>query len=135
MSRYSWSTLAGTILLAFQAFAAGKGSDESPRTTLTVAAAADLKFALDNLAAEFQAKNPTIKVNVTYGSSGNFFAQLQNGASFDLFFSADVGCPQKLAVAGLGADDIFIYAAGRIVSFGYQRIHRWMWISLASRPC
>src|SRR5246500_2032793 len=103
------------ILLAFQAFAAGEGSEESPRTTLTVAAAADLKFALDNLVADFQAKNSTIKVNVTYGSSGNFFAQFQNGAPFDLFFSADVRYPQKLAVAGLGADDIFIYAAGRIV--------------------
>jgi molybdate transport system substrate-binding protein len=115
LSRYSWLRLVGTILLAFQAFAAGKGSEDSPRTTLTVAAAADLKFALDNLVAEFQAKNPMVKVNVTYGSSGNFFVQLQNGAPFDLFFSADVRYPQKLAVAGLGADEIFIYAAGRIV--------------------
>lgn len=115
LSRYSWLRSVGTILLAFQAFAAGEGPQESPRTTLTVAAAADLKFALDDLVAEFQAKNPTIKVNVTYGSSGNFFAQLQNGAPFDLFFSADIGYPQKLAVAGLGADEIFLYAAGRIV--------------------
>lgn len=115
VSRRSWLTSVGTILLAFQAFAAGEGPQESPRTTLTVAAAADLKFALDDLVAEFQAKNPTIKVNVTYGSSGNFFAQLQNGAPFDLFFSADIGYPQKLAVAGLGADEIFLYAAGRIV--------------------
>jgi molybdate transport system substrate-binding protein len=115
VSRYSWLTLVGTSLLAFQAFATSEGSEESPRTTLTVAAAADLKFALDNLVAEFQAKNPTIKVNVTYGSSGNFFAQIQNGAPFDLFFSANVGYPQKLAEAGLVADEIFLYAAGRIV--------------------
>ena len=115
MSRCSWLTLVGTTLLAFQAFAAGEGSKESPRTTLTVAAAADLKFAFDNLVADFQVKNPTIKVNVTYGSSGNFFAQLQNGAPIDLFFSADVGYPQKLAVAGSGADEMFIYATGRIV--------------------
>lgn len=115
VSRYSWLTLVETILLAFQAFAAGEGSEASPRTTLTVAAAADLKFALGNLVAEFEAKNPAIKVNVTYGSSGNFFAQLQNGAPFDLFFSADVRCPQKLAVAGLSADEIFVYATGRIV--------------------
>ena len=115
MSRCSWLTLAGTILLALQAFAASEDSGESPRTTLTVAAAANLKFALADVVAEFQAKNPAIKVNVTYGSSGNFFAQLQNGTPFDLFFSADVGYPQKLAVAGLGADEIFVYAAGRIV--------------------
>jgi hypothetical protein len=41
VSRYSWLTLVGAILLAFQAFAATEGSEESPRTTLTVAAAAD----------------------------------------------------------------------------------------------
>ena len=54
-------------------------------------------------------------MNVTYGSSGNFFAQLQNGAPFDLFFSADIGYPRKLAEKGLGADDVFLYAIGRIV--------------------
>jgi ABC-type molybdate transport system substrate-binding protein len=49
-------------------------SEKSPPTTLTVAAAADLKFALDDLVKEFEEKNPETKVNVTYGSSGNFFA-------------------------------------------------------------
>jgi molybdate transport system substrate-binding protein len=74
-----------------------------------------LKFALDDLVKEFEGKNPATKVNVTYGSSGNFFAQLQNGAPFDLFFSADISYPRKLAEAGLGADEVFLYAVGRIV--------------------
>lgn len=109
--RLGWLALLGTTLIAFPASAA----DVPPPTTLTVAAAADLKFALDDLVKEFEGKNPATKVNVTYGSSGNFFAQLQNGAPFDLFFSADISYPRKLAEAGLGADEVFLYAVGRIV--------------------
>jgi ABC-type molybdate transport system substrate-binding protein len=105
-----WLALAGTILTVFQAFAAGEASETSPSTALVVAAAADLKFALDNLVAEFEVENPVTKVNVTYGSSGNFFAQTQEGAPFDLFFSADIGYPRKLAEAGLGADEVFAVA-------------------------
>lgn len=83
---------------------------------LTVAAAADLKFALDELVTEFHTNQPAIKVKVTYGSSGNFFAQLQNQAPFDLYFSADVEYPRKLAAAGLALDtNVFLYAVGRIV--------------------
>ncbi|MBI3405970.1 MAG: molybdate ABC transporter substrate-binding protein [Acidobacteria bacterium] len=56
------------------------------------------------------------KVNVTYGSSGNFFSQLQNGAPFDLFFSADIDYPRKLEVAELAeAGTLYEYAVGQIV--------------------
>jgi len=83
---------------------------------LTVAAASDLKFALDELVTEFHTNQPAIRVKVTYGSSGNFFAQLQNKAPFDLYFSADVAYPRKLAEAGLALDtNVFLYAVGRIV--------------------
>jgi molybdate transport system substrate-binding protein len=83
---------------------------------LTVAAASDLKFALDELVGEFNTKQPDIKVKVTYGSSGNFFAQLQNQAPFDLYFSADIEYPRKLAEAGHALDsNVFLYAVGRIV--------------------
>ena len=85
-------------------------------TGLTVAAAADLKFALDDLVAKFQTNQPSVSVRITYGSSGNFYAQLQNKAPFDLFFSADIGYPQKLAAAGLALEtNVFVYAVGRIV--------------------
>src|SRR5207249_10488998 len=60
-----------------------------------VAAAADLKFAMEELGKDFEEKTGT-KIDVSYGSSGNFFSQLQNGAPFDLFFSADVAYPRKL---------------------------------------
>jgi molybdate transport system substrate-binding protein len=106
---------AGVIVAALPAFAAGEDVKESAPTKLSIAAAADLKFALDDLIKEFERKYPATKVNVTYGSSGNFFAQFQSGAPFDLFFSADIAYPRKLAETGLGADDVFLYAIGRIV--------------------
>jgi molybdate transport system substrate-binding protein len=106
---------AGVMLAGFQAFAVGEDAKQSLPSVLTIAAAADLKFALDDLVKQFEEKYPATKVNVTYGSSGNFFAQFQNGAPFDLFFSADIGYPRKLAEKGLGADDVFLYAIGCIV--------------------
>lgn len=85
-------------------------------TELRVAAAADLKFALDELVREFQIIQPTIEVSVSYGSSGNFYAQLQNQAPYDLYFSADIEYPRKLAESGLALENqVFSYAVGRLV--------------------
>jgi molybdate transport system substrate-binding protein len=82
---------------------------------IRVAAAADLKFAMQDVAAQFEKQTGT-KVNVTYGSSGNFFSQLQNGAPFDLFFSADIDYPRKLEAAGTAEPGtLYEYAIGRIV--------------------
>ncbi len=82
---------------------------------IRIAAAADLKFAMGELAGEFE-KQTGAKVSVTYGSSGNFFSQMQNGAPFDLFFSADIEYPKKLDAAGLAAPGtLYEYAVGRIV--------------------
>jgi molybdate transport system substrate-binding protein len=79
-----------------------------------VAAAADLKFALQDVATQFEKQSGT-KLDVTYGSSGNFFSQLQNGAPFDLFFSADIDYPRKLDAAGLAEPGtLYQYAVGRI---------------------
>ena len=114
-SRSTWLVLAGIILTGFRVFAASEDAQKSPSTILTIAAAADLRFALDDLVKEFAEKFPAPKINVSYGSSGNFFAQFQNGAPFDLFFSADIEYPRKLAEKGLGTDDVFLYAIGCIV--------------------
>jgi molybdate transport system substrate-binding protein len=79
-----------------------------------VAAASDLKFAMQDIAAQFEKKTGA-KVDVTYGSSGNFFSQIQNGAPFDLFFSADMEYPKKLESAGLAEPGTLCkYAIGRI---------------------
>jgi molybdate transport system substrate-binding protein len=83
--------------------------------TLRIAAASDLQFALPDLAAQYE-KQTGVKLAITYGSSGNFFAQLQNGAPFDLFLSADVSYPYKLVVAQLAdASSLQIYAVGHLV--------------------
>jgi molybdate transport system substrate-binding protein len=82
---------------------------------IRIAAAADLKFAMGELSEKFVKQTGT-KVNVTYGSSGNFFSQMQNGAPFDLFFSADISYPQKLEAVGLAEPGtLYEYAVGRIV--------------------
>jgi molybdate transport system substrate-binding protein len=82
---------------------------------IRVAAAADLKFVMKELAEEFERQSQT-KVNVTYGSSGNFFSQIQNGAPFDLLFSADVEYPKRLEAAGFAEPGtLYEYAVGRIV--------------------
>jgi len=83
--------------------------------TLRIAAASDLQFVLPDLAAQYE-KQTGIKLAITYGSSGNFFAQIQNGAPFDLFFSADLDYPKNLIQAGFAdSDSLQIYAAGRLV--------------------
>lgn len=67
---------------------------------ITVAAAADLQFAIQDVAARFQ-KETGKSVKLIYGSSGNFFEQIQNGAPFDMFFSANLDYSKKLEAAGL----------------------------------
>jgi molybdate transport system substrate-binding protein len=83
--------------------------------SVKVAAAADLKFAMTELASQFE-KQSGAKLDVTYGSSGNFLTQIQNGAPFDLFFSADSEYPKKLEAAGLAEPGTLReYAVGHIV--------------------
>lgn len=83
---------------------------------LSVAAAADLKFALEAAIPEFKKSRPDVEVKTTFGSSGSFFAQISNGAPFDLFLSADADYPAKLLETGLAvAGSEFVYGAGRLV--------------------
>jgi molybdate transport system substrate-binding protein len=83
--------------------------------TLRVAAAADLQFAMNDLAGRYE-KQSGAKIVVTYGSSGNLRMQIENGAPFDLFFSADMAYPKQLALKGLAdAQSLDIYAYGRLV--------------------
>ena len=82
---------------------------------LTIAAASDLQPVLPRLVAAFE-KETGHTVRTTFGSSGNFYAQIANGAPFDLFLSADVRYPQQLARAGAAeAGTVTTYATGSIV--------------------
>jgi molybdate transport system substrate-binding protein len=82
---------------------------------ITVAAAADLKFAMGEIITEFKKANPTDEIEVIYGSSGKFHTQIQQGAPYDLYFSADIAFPRELAKNGFAASDVTPYAFGRIV--------------------
>ncbi len=84
--------------------------------TVSIAAAANLVYALDALTAEFKRSVPGVEVPTTTGASGSLFAQIKNGAPFDLFLSADTDYPTQLVAAGLGdASSLRTFATGRLV--------------------
>lgn len=85
---------------------------QAPRR-VSVAAAADLKWALEDVRRDFTKDHPDIQVEVTFGSSGQFYAQLTQKAPFDLFLSADLDYARKLQDAGLG-HGLFTYGIGRL---------------------
>jgi molybdate transport system substrate-binding protein len=89
-------------------------SDASP-CVLTVAAASDLQEAIQQIAAKFQ-DHSACGVRISTGSSGNFLTQIENGAPFDLFFSADIAYPKKLEAENLAdSGSTYRYGAGQIV--------------------
>src|SRR3990170_6548615 len=89
---------------------------QSRSRLVRIAAASDLRFALEELTARLREAQPDLDVRVTYGSSGTFFAQIVNGAPFDLFMSADMDYPRQLAARGLTvAGSEFTYGIGRFV--------------------
>jgi molybdate transport system substrate-binding protein len=107
MCRTRVAVMAALACLAFAAAA--------PAQTLSVGAASDLQAVLPTLAQRFE-KQSGIAPRLTFGSSGNFFSQIQNGAPFDLFLSADLEYPRQLVSANLAlGDTLYEYASGRIV--------------------
>jgi molybdate transport system substrate-binding protein len=112
MQRYVAFLLIGSMGLA----GCSRSAPETPVHSVRVAAASDLKFAFDDLSAEFRQTHPDIEVIVSYGSSGNFFAQISNGAPFDLFLSADLDYPRQLIEKGHAEPGSeFTYAIGHLV--------------------
>lgn len=113
--RSFFNLVLGASLLAFGQLGCGRNDDPAPRK-VAVAAASDLRYALDAIIHSFAEAEPDIAVAVTYGSSGNLFAQLSSGAPFDLFLSADMEYPRQLIRAGLAREDSqFLYAIGHLV--------------------
>jgi molybdate transport system substrate-binding protein len=112
-SKASWHVVG--ILTLIPAVACFVPARAVPADTITIAAAADLTFAFKQVVPEFE-KESDDQVRLSFGSSGNFFAQIRNGAPYDLFFSADIGYPKKLEAAGLTEPGtLYEYAVGRIV--------------------
>ena len=82
---------------------------------ITVAAAADLRAALEEIATHFQSTSG-IKLHAVYASSGDLFHQIENGAPFDVFLSANADYPRKLDQEGLTVPGTYFeYAQGKIV--------------------
>jgi molybdate transport system substrate-binding protein len=90
---------------------------------LTIAAAADLSSVLPELAAQYK-KQAGIDLKLTFGSSGNLTTQIENGAPFDIFFSADEGYPKQLIDKGLvEKDSLYRYAVGSLVLWVPSSVH------------
>lgn len=88
---------------------------QAPAPGITVAAASDLQAVMPQIAAQFE-RSSGQPVRVTLGSSGNFFAQIQNGAPFDVYLSADIDYPRQLERAGLAEPgSLYQYAIGELV--------------------
>jgi molybdate transport system substrate-binding protein len=99
------------LLLAGCLAARGEAARE-----IRVAAAADLQFVLPALAREFAARQPGFRVQTSHAASGSLFAQIRNGAPYDVFLSADLEYPRRLAAEGVALDtNVFTYALGRLV--------------------
>jgi molybdate transport system substrate-binding protein len=101
--------LACTLLLASVAHA----------DKFTIAAASDLRFALDDIIMVYHKDHPDHEFEVIYGSSGKITTQIINGAPCDLFFSADISFPEKLKAEGFTTTDPAVYAIGRIVIWSH----------------
>ena len=93
----------------------GIGFARGQSDVLTIAAASDLQTVFPELVRRFE-RESGVRVTVSFGSSGSFFAQIQNGAPFDLFLSADIDYPRRLGASGhADAVTLYEYAKGRIV--------------------
>lgn len=89
--------------------------------SLTIAAAADLKFAMEEIVAVFGKSHAADRIEVIYGSSGKFQTQIRQGAPYDMYFSADIAYPRALKDEGLAASGVQRYAVGRIVLWSASR--------------
>jgi molybdate transport system substrate-binding protein len=116
ITAFQWLCLSFAGAMTLPAFnSPPRPATEEPATEVVIAAAADLRFAMDSLVAVFTKNNPDVSIKVVYGSSGNFFQQIGNGAPFDLFFSADVNYPRQLKEEGKAISEVHVYGTGQLV--------------------
>jgi molybdate transport system substrate-binding protein len=103
--------LGATLPLAWCLVVAARGAD-----SLSIAAAANLTYALGSLDAEFAKASPDVRVTTAVGASGSLVAQISNGAPFDLFLSADLRFARSLVASGhASAASLTPFAVGRLV--------------------
>ncbi len=107
---------AGAVLAAAVLIAALRPDEAARPQVVRIAAASDLRFALEEAGERLSARTPPLRLQAAYGSSGNLHAQLRQRAPFDLYLSADIAYPVDLVSRGLADEaDLFTYALGRLV--------------------
>ena len=84
---------------------------------VNVAAAANLRYVLEEIKTAYVKQNPKAKVNLTFGASGMLVQQIQSGASFDFFMAADNEFPVKLKDKGLTTGSMSTYAIGKLAMY------------------
>src|SRR6476661_6305222 len=94
--------------------------------TLTVAVAANVQYAFDDLSAAFK-QDTGHDIRPVYNSSGKFVAQISNGAPFDVFLSADMAFPEKLHREGFAVNAPRVYAYGSLVLWTMRDIDLGNW--------
>jgi molybdate transport system substrate-binding protein len=88
---------------------------------VTITAASDLQYAMKDIITAFELKNPGNNIAAVYGSSGKAVSQIENGAPYDMFFSADISYPEKLKKSGMAISEPKPYAIGRITVWVTKR--------------
>jgi len=107
-----WLRLCTVVMFLMICFSNKVRADEK----ILIAAASDLNFAMNEICHAFEKTHPGVKVEVSYGSSGNFYAQIKQGAPYDIFFSADASYPSRLEEEGFAVKgQRQLYAIGKIV--------------------
>jgi molybdate transport system substrate-binding protein len=109
MLRRSVLALVVASLLAM----AGRAAPRPP----TIAAAANLQFALTEIARQFERDRGGARIEIVFGASGTLTRQIRDGAPFEMFLAADEEFPNQLTAAGLTRDPGAVYAVGRLVLF------------------
>ena len=83
--------------------------------TVAIAAAADLTYCIEELNQEYRHSHPDTELKVSTGSSGNFYTQIEHGAPYDVFLSADISFPRKLVEEGFAdGSTLSVYSIGRL---------------------
>lgn len=88
------------------------------QTVVKVAAAANLRNAMEQIETQYEAANAGIDLQINYGASGMFFQQISHGAPYNLFLSADEGFPAQLEAAGHVVGTPKVYACGKLALYG-----------------
>ena len=89
--------------------------------TINVAAASNLTYVMPEIIDAFEEEHKDLKVLLSLASTGSLYAQIKNGAPYDIFLSADTEHPQLLADAGLIKGQSFTYARGGLVLWSAKK--------------